>query len=376
MAQVNPSTDNAVYLTKEEVEHLLDPVKATEARVSITEKVASAYGDSQLSAREAMVAEQIFRLLVRDAELKVRTILAERLKDVADAPHDIIYTMARDVEEVALPVLKYSDVLTEADLISLIQATDTLSRHVAMSERKRVPQAAADLLLAGGRQEVAGALAANPGAELSEAALEAIVTTHGGSSMVMDALAERASLPPVVIEKMVAVVSDSLAATLKQKYQTAAVTVEKAASSVREGETVGLLREGMTDEEMKKLLDHLSVFNRLTPSLIVTALAQGHSRFFEMSLARMAGVAHESASRLIKDRGDLGFRAIYHQAKMPEGMYAAIKLLVEVMHGFEERKEAISTNRVVERLLGEAEGRDIDNLSYVIALVRHAKTER
>jgi hypothetical protein len=54
---------------------------------------------------------------------KDRAFVAERLARCSDAPHAVVTSLARDVIDVASPVIRHSQVLTPVDLLSLIAAT-------------------------------------------------------------------------------------------------------------------------------------------------------------------------------------------------------------------------------------------------------------
>ncbi len=63
-------------------------------------------------------------LLAHDQLPTVRHILAEALKSEADAPPELIRRLARDIEIiVAAPVLEFSPVLTDEDLMDIIRAS-------------------------------------------------------------------------------------------------------------------------------------------------------------------------------------------------------------------------------------------------------------
>jgi len=63
----------------------------------------------------------VLDILVRDQVTRVRQVIAEALKDVADAPPDIIRLLAHDCEiVVAGPVLQYSPLLSDEDLLEII----------------------------------------------------------------------------------------------------------------------------------------------------------------------------------------------------------------------------------------------------------------
>jgi uncharacterized protein (DUF2336 family) len=66
--------------------------------------------------------QEALRTLAQDQIMMVRAVLSDALKDVVDAPADIIKLLANDLElEVSGPVLEYSPVLTDADLLEIIE---------------------------------------------------------------------------------------------------------------------------------------------------------------------------------------------------------------------------------------------------------------
>jgi hypothetical protein len=68
--------------------------------------------------------------LINSTDLAARTAVAERLASYPAAPHQVIMRLARDVIDVAAPILKHSPCLTAADL-ELI-AADCGPAHAAM----------------------------------------------------------------------------------------------------------------------------------------------------------------------------------------------------------------------------------------------------
>ena len=136
-----PSTDSpisaGITLTRDDVERLLHN-DSPASRSVILDKVASHYNAKDLTAREQEVAEEIFRLLMRDISLQVRETLAEQLQHNAEIPRDIVLHLAADVESVAVPVLKASKVLSDADLVSLVEASRDIGKLLAISEREKV----------------------------------------------------------------------------------------------------------------------------------------------------------------------------------------------------------------------------------------------
>jgi uncharacterized protein (DUF2336 family) len=363
----------SIALTAEDVQRLLTDTSPG-PRVDMTDKIAGAYGQNQLTDRENLIAEQIFRLLIRDTELQVRVTLAQHVKKSEHIPHDIVMALARDVTEVALPMLQYSQVLTDNDLADLIQHTEETARLLAMSQRGSVSDRISDRLMEKGGDEVAATLVRNPGAQISEQNLAKVIERLGHDKHLMTAISTRPKLPITTAEKLIHVVSAGLAEQLKQKYQLPSEHIEKEVEKTRETETLGLVRISQSQEEIEKLIAQLMAFGRLSPSLILSGLCQGNFNFFETSLARLSGIPVANARTLITDRGELGFRAIYNKSGLPEAMFPAVKMLLRVVRELDGEDEHPGSghyaNRIVERLLQYAEENPVDNLSYIIALVR------
>ncbi len=360
-------------LSEEDVNRLLRDT-TSDTRIDMTDRIAGAYSKTVLSQQENLIAEQIFRLLLRDTEVRVRMSLAEHVKASPSIPHDIIKKLAKDVEEVALPVLQHSEVLTDDDLVDLVHSTGDLSKHLAISKRKNVSVMVSDTLLGKGNNKVAATLANNEGAVISETGMSKIIEAHGSNEEIMESLTKRENLPVAAVNKLINVVSSKLAETLKQKYNVSAEHIDQEVEKAREKETLQVIRHARSSEDVMKLITQLRAFNRLTPSIILSALCQGNFEFFEASLAVLAKLPVENASALINDRGELGFRAIYNKSGLPDAMFPAVNMLLRIVHQLHGEGEqpggAQYANRIVERILQQAEDSQMANLSYIIALVR------
>ena len=59
---------------------------------------------------ERVLAEDIFRIMVKDAEVRVRQALADNLKENLDLPRDVARALANDVDSVSLPIIQFSEV--------------------------------------------------------------------------------------------------------------------------------------------------------------------------------------------------------------------------------------------------------------------------
>jgi len=110
----------------------------------------------------------ILETLAMDQVLRVRKILTGALSRDRDAPRPVILTLARDVEqEVAAPVLENSPVLTDGDLIDIVEGDAPGWAQEAIAGRSEVSAALAEAIVTKNSAAAMKRLAANKGVQES-----------------------------------------------------------------------------------------------------------------------------------------------------------------------------------------------------------------
>jgi len=365
-----PSTNSPhLMLSTQDVERLLTE-ETPDARIDVLKKVAEAHIQNKYSANELLVAEQIFRVLVKDTEISVREALALALKDSASIPRDIIAALLKDVDSVALPVIEYSTILSDEELIALIQSAKNTLRPVAAARRKKISEKLSLALIETENTKAVSQLVKNHNAAIADDAYQQILRNYAKNPEIMAAVAERPGLPVTVVEKIITLVSDALAEKLRITYKISPATIAAETEKTREIATLKLVDGPINPTDVEKLVDQLRVFGRLTPSIILTSLCRGNLYFFETSLARLSNVPVRNAQLLIHDKGGLGFKALYGKAGLPDKFFLACQLLLNTVAEMQRAKQPINSNVLVQNLIGQSAGKNIDNLSYIIALIR------
>ena len=363
-------------LSQQDVARLMaDP--SPEARAETTSKIAAQYDRRypRMTQAERKIAEEIFRQLIKDAEVRVREALAANLKTTPDLPHDLALSLARDVDEVALPVLKFSEVLTDEDLIDIVRGENAGAKQVMIAQRATVSDVVADALIDTGNETAVARLVANEGANLTEHALDRVMNDYEDSDVVSDSLSRRPNLPPGISEQLVSAMTEKLQGYLVSEHNLSPDAASNLILQTRERATVSLLSEGSSESELEELVYQLHVNGRLTTSLIVRALCCGDLPFFEAAMSRLANVPLKNARTLIHDDGDLGLRSIYEKAKMPSRLLDAVSAAVRILDeeeydgGSNDRERFIS--RIIERLLTQFEDPSStmtkDDIDYLMA---------
>jgi uncharacterized protein (DUF2336 family) len=362
-----------VILTPMDVERLLHD-DSPDSRASVLEKIALNYNQEHFRGRERDIAEQVFRLLMKDVALRVRETLAERIKDNVNIPRDIVLHLANDVESVANPVLIHSKVLSDADLVSIVEKSHDMGKLLAISKREVVSLRVSDALVETRYAQVMTSLLSNDGASLSDRAFERIAEDFRNDSEVIAALSQKPKLPITVVERIITQVSAAVAQELKAQYNLTDKELARDTAHAREDFMVRLLEHNLHDDEIEALVSQMAAQDRLTPSIVMTALCRGQLTFFTMAMANFAGISVVNAKKLIADRGEHGFNGLYMKSGLPETMMDAMRLLLRAVQDMAGDSaipgSMLYANRLAERVIVSAGSQQIEYLPYFIALVR------
>ncbi len=151
--------------TEEKVSKILGELSPAMREITVG-NFASEFNGGALRKEERVMAEAIFRASLRDDIMSVRQSMSEQLKRNARLPHDIAVVLAKDVAEVALPIVRHSPVLTDSDLVNIVESRE-LDFQLAVAKRKRLTEPVSDALIDTEAQQVVSTLMGNTGAQIA-----------------------------------------------------------------------------------------------------------------------------------------------------------------------------------------------------------------
>jgi uncharacterized protein (DUF2336 family) len=123
----------------------------------------------------ALTIETLERLAA-DTSVRVRAILSEEIKLLDCVPRSVALTLARDLESVvAAPILEYSPLLSDADLIEIIACGKVQETLAAIARRRPLHEDVTDVLVKALDVPGVAALLVNPDAHIRQETLERIV---------------------------------------------------------------------------------------------------------------------------------------------------------------------------------------------------------
>ncbi|PTS87564.1 MULTISPECIES: pole-localized protein SpbR [unclassified Caulobacter] len=317
-------------LTENDIRMLVKGATADE-RALAAHKLCRTIDRAEMADDERQIAHDILRVMASDAAELVRRAMAVTLKQSTSLPPDVANRLARDVESVSLPIISFSPVFSDSDLAEIVRMGGEV-RQMAVAQRPRLSAKVTTALVEQGSEQVVATVCANDNARFSEVALQKALDRFSQSEQVLQAVAYRAALPLAVTERLIDMVGEQLRDHIVSHHALSPERVMDLMTSVTERATIDLVDQAGRTADPKALVAHLNGAGRLTPSLLLRALAHGHMTFFEWGLAELAGVPHHRTWLMIHDAGQLGLKAVCERAGLPSRLYPAFRAGVDAFH--------------------------------------------
>src|SRR5258708_27984183 len=163
-------------------------------RAEATRSLARAWLISDLSDDDRAAAEGAFLRLLDDASPLVRQAMAEVFASSVHAPAVIVQALSVDQASVARPVLEYSPLLIDADLVDII-APGNSKRQCAIARRASLPAPVCAAIAEVGTAAAALELIANAFAKLEPISYHRIVERHGHLAAIRETMLRQEDLP-------------------------------------------------------------------------------------------------------------------------------------------------------------------------------------
>ncbi|EGF89527.1 hypothetical protein ABI_39430 [Asticcacaulis biprosthecium C19] len=336
-------------LSDADIKRLVKSENADDRAVA-THKICRVMERSEMADGDREAAQEIIRMLAQDAAELVRRALAVTLRTSDLLPHDVAMKLAQDVTTVAVPVLTHSPLFTDQDLREIIR-TGGPTRQIAIAKREALSEAVTTTLAETGVEEAVVIACANDNARFSDGGLNRVMDRFGTSEVVHSVLINRNQLPVSVSERLVHIVSTALREQLITRHAIKPETAVELVQATQERATLDLADQTGASMDPKGLAKHLMSTNRLTPSLMLRALARGHMGFFEHALSELSGVPHERTWLMVHDAGSLGLRAVYDRAGLPGRMFQTFRIAVDTYQSLLAEAGHLDPLRFQERLI-------------------------
>jgi uncharacterized protein (DUF2336 family) len=236
--------------------------------------------------------------LARDATVRVRTILAEEIKYLDCVPKEIALRLAQDVETaVAAPILEYSPLLSDADLMEIIACGQVQEVLTAIAKRKPVSEPVSEVLVKSLSVPAVAALLVNHDARIRKETMDKIIDQVEEISAWQLPLALRADLSARAIRRIGSLVGASILERLAARNDLSDATRMHLNRELR-----ARLAETPVESGGVSAADTVAAAKkegRLDGGFVETAAQSGQREVVVVALAQLANISEQTVKKIL-----------------------------------------------------------------------------
>lgn len=305
-----------------------DEVRSELAR-KICKLLPSLTGDDADNLREQTI--ETLEVLASDQLPSIRAILSKSLKDTLEAPKHVILALAKDVEEiVASPVLEYSPLLSETDLLEIIATGVAKGALPAIARRDGIGEEISDAIAASLEVPAVAALLTNSSARVREETLDQIINQAESVEALHEPMTMRVDLSIRAMRRIASFVGASLVEKLVLKNNLSPELEKELKKSVKnlidETEDFSEPQEDIGEARAEEFFSA----GRLDEKALADAIAGKELSFIHNGLSLMTGVEVAKVRAIINSRNGKVITSLCWKAKV--SMRLALKMQTEVAH--------------------------------------------
>lgn len=304
--------------------HLADD-KDDDVRVQLARKIGQLLPNLPEDASQRMrdLTIETLERLARDAMPRVRQALAEEIKSLDCVPHRIVKAMARDVEAVAAPILEYSPLLSDADLIEIISSAQASFALLAIARRRPLRASVSEAIATAMDVPAVAELLVNSTAQIRNQTLEKIVRHATTVKEWHLPLVLRSDLSQRAVRRLASFVSKSLIETLAAKHGLDEKTRRHLKDQMKKRVDEGVEDPAATAVKPPDLAA-LHKKGRLDDSFVESAAESGSRQTVLQALALLARVSPDLAAKIFDSRSTKPIISLVWRAGL--GMRTAFKI--------------------------------------------------
>jgi hypothetical protein len=263
-------------------------------------------GISKEQARSKEIMEEVMSLLAGDHAVRIRAVISNALKDADDIDPAVIHKLAHDSQiAVAAPILQYSPMLWDEDLLELISAAPAEGVLAAIARRAYVDARVTAEIVASSDPPAITHLLKNANVNLQEDTLDALINGASTEPSWQEPLVFRRELSEAALDRVVEMAAPHVLDHILLRHDLPAQTASAVAKAIEEslrqrspGETAMEGRAGKmvgpaVESHYQPALDKMRALQadeQLDEMALTVALLTDHSEDLVAGLALLANV--------------------------------------------------------------------------------------
>jgi len=271
--------------------------KDDDVRVELARKIGQLLPNlpSEYTKRMRDLTIETLERLARDTLPRVRQALAEEIKALDCVPPRVVKALARDIESIAAPILEYSPLLSDSDLIEIISSAQASFALVAIAKRRPLRASVTDAIATALDVPAVATMLMNSSAKIRHQTLDKIAQHAERVKDWQEPLVLRDELPQRVVKRLAGFVSKALIEALAAKHH----LDDKTRHHLKEK-----LRHRFEASEPKKSgqpdLVALKKAGKLDDAFVESAVEHGSREIVMASLVLLGGISPETVAKIFQ----------------------------------------------------------------------------
>ncbi len=312
---------------------LLAKDESDEVRIELARKIDRLLPNLTKDQKSAVQEQtiEILETLAADQLPAVRAMLSESLKTSLVAPKHVIMKLAQDVEaSVASPVLEYSPLLSDNDLLEVIASGIAKGALPAVADRQHIGEEVSDAVAASLEVPAVGALLGNPSARVREDTLDSLIEQASEVESLHEPLVMRVDLSIRAMRRIAGFVASSLVEKLVSNNKLSKEVEEELKSAVK-----GRIKETedfSEPEEDTQATRAADLFNsgKLNDKQLVEAIDDKQTSFVMNALSLKSEFPLQTVKLMINSRNPKVVTSLCWKAGL--SMRTALKIQSDIAH--------------------------------------------
>jgi uncharacterized protein (DUF2336 family) len=278
----------------------------------------------------AQHANSTLARLVEDEAVRVRAAIADVVKNMPEAPRELILRLAHDTAvNVSEPVIRLSPQLTDADLLALLSDAPTAATATMVARRAGLSETLSDAIAASADDTAITALLQNPSAAIREQTLDSLIARAAAHVEWHEPLVRRPHLSARAARALADIVADNLLEVLSRRADLPPAVLGELRWRLigRLGMAVKPTEDPSPEDALAEAYAMLAE-QRLTEEALLTAAQQGNRNRCAAMLAVAAGVPLTSVNRAALLRSARGIVSLLWKAGFSMRVAAPVQMLL------------------------------------------------
>ncbi len=273
---------------------ILSEDKEVRVRLALSEKVAQLLPELRPEQNEKVteMAFEIMKKLAVDQDKEVRFTLAKAASALGTIPKSIAMTLAEDTDDnVAMPILEFSELLDDEDLERLILGGLANARLSAVARRNALSENLSETIVRTEDSTAISSLLSNPSANITDGTFDILLDDANVNPNLLDMIAVRDVVSESTLLKLARMASGALLERIKQRENLGADLTREISIRIKSKQAEAVEHAPQTDEErIEEEIERLYQEGSLTTERVMSAVREGQHDFVTTALAKIAGV--------------------------------------------------------------------------------------